>query len=61
MTPVPPPFADDEPAEQASVGDHAIGKTRLLSRQCPTLHLRLGHPMHTTRIRLHVAGGPPPG
>ena len=52
MTPVPPPFAD-EPAEQVSVGDHAIGKTRLLSRQCPTCIFRPGNLMSLSPGRLH--------
>jgi hypothetical protein len=34
------PSADDETDEQISVGDSAIGKTRLLSRQCPTCVFR---------------------
>lgn len=52
MTAVPLPSADDETDEPISVGDCAIDKTRLLSRQCPTCILRLVPPMHTTRIRL---------
>ncbi|MER7894278.1 hypothetical protein ABTX15_31175 [Micromonospora sp. NPDC094482] len=54
MQPVPPPDEPDETdvRQPLSVGDPALGKSRLLSRQCDTCIFAPGNRMHLTAGRL---------
>jgi hypothetical protein len=54
MDPMPPDHDDADDIDRGhNVGDPALGRTRLLSRQCTTCIFKPGNPMHLGEGRLH--------